>query len=193
MISIKRLDTGRTWLACAGLAALCCLPCMAGTVLRTDAAKSSVAAVFRQMGVPVEGRFEKFNARIEFDAARPELSRANAEIDVASFNLGDAEFNKEALKKEWFDAARFPRAAFVSTAMTALGGDRFEVIGRLSIKGRTADVRFPMRLTRQGGVTIFEGSLPIRRLAFNIGEDAWSDTGLVADEIVIKFRIVTTT
>jgi len=36
---------------------------------------------------------------------------------------------------------------------------------------------------------VFEGQLPIKRLAFNIGEGEWKDTSMVADEVVIKFRV----
>jgi polyisoprenoid-binding protein YceI len=31
--------------------------------------------------------------------------------------------------------------------------------------------------------------LPIKRLAFGIGEGEWKDTSIVADEVVIKFRV----
>ena len=37
---------------------------------------------------------------------------------------------------------------------------------------------------------IFEGNLPIKRLAFGIGEGEWKDASIVADEVVIKFRVL---
>ena len=46
-----------------------------------------------------------------------------------------------------------------------------------------------LTLKKEGSAQIFEGSLPIRRLAFSIGEGEWKDTSIVADEVVIKFRI----
>ncbi|WP_019139491.1 YceI family protein [Noviherbaspirillum massiliense] len=161
-------------------------------MLKTDAAKSSVSAVFQQMNVPVEGKFRKFNAQIDFDNAKPEGSKAMVEIDVASFDLGDPEYNKEVQKKEWFDAARFPKASFVSSMLKPNGAGKFDVVGKLTIKGKTADVRFPLTLKKEGGNQVFEGTLPIKRLAFNIGEGEWKDTGMVADEVLIKFRVVTT-
>ena len=39
--------------------------------------------------------------------------------------------------------------------------------------------------------SLLEGALPIKRLAFNVGEGDWKDTSMVADEVVIKFHIVT--
>jgi polyisoprenoid-binding protein YceI len=144
------------------------------------------------MNVPVEGKFKKFNAQIDFDNARPEASKASVDIDVASFDLGDPEYNKEVLKKEWFNAAQFPKATFASTALKPDGAGKFDVTGKLTVKGKTADVRFPLTMKKEGSSQVFEGSLPIKRLAFNIGEGEWRDTSMVADEVVIKFRVVTT-
>ena len=158
-------------------------------VLKTDPAKSSVTATFKQMGVPVEAKFKQFSAQIDYDAAKPAASRANVEIQTASFDLGDPEYNKEVTKKEWFNAAQFPMASFVSTAIAPGGAGKLNVSGKLSIKGRSLDVTFPLTVKLEAGKQVFEGQLPIKRLAFNIGEGEWKDTSMVADEVVIKFRV----
>ncbi|SNT14449.1 Polyisoprenoid-binding protein YceI [Noviherbaspirillum humi] len=157
--------------------------------LKVDPAKSSVGAVFKQIGVPVEAKFRKFAVLIDLDAAKPESAKASVDIDTASFDIGDPEYNKEVRKKEWFDSDRFPRASFVSTAIKPAGAGRYEVSGKLTLKGRTADVRFPLAAKAEGGGQVFEGTLPISRLAFNIGEGEWKDTGVVADEVLVKFRV----
>lgn len=159
---------------------------------KLDAAKSSVAITFKQMNVPVDAKFKKFNASIDYNSAKPEASKASVEIELASFDLGDPEYNKEVLKKEWFNTAQFPKASFVSSGMKAGANGKLEVSGKLSIKGKTADVSFPVVLKKDGNNQIFEGSLPIKRLVFGIGEGEWKDTGMVADEVVIKFHVVTT-
>ena len=61
--------------------------------------------------------------------------------------------------------------------------------GKLTIKGKTVDVSFPLNVKKEGDQQVFEGSLPIKRLAFGIGEGEWKDTSIVADEVVIKFRV----
>ena len=85
--------------------------------LKTDPARSSVSATFKQMGVPVEAKFKQFSAQIDYDAAKPAASKASVEIQTASFDLGDPDYNKEVTKKEWFNAAQFPKASFVSTSI----------------------------------------------------------------------------
>ncbi|MFN3789129.1 YceI family protein [Massilia sp.] len=157
--------------------------------LKTDPAKSSVTATFKQMGVPVEAKFKQFTAQIDYDAAKPAASKANVEIQTASLDLGDPDYNKEVAKKEWFNTAQFPKASFVSTAIAPAGAGKLNVSGKLTIKGRSADVRFPLSVKTEGGKQVFEGQLPIKRLAFNIGEGEWKDTSMVADEVVIKFRV----
>jgi polyisoprenoid-binding protein YceI len=157
--------------------------------LKTDPAKSTVSAVFKQMSVPVEASFKKFNAQIEYDAAKPDLARATVEIETASLDIGDPDMNKEVAKKEWFNSAQFPKASFVSSAIKSAGPGKLTVSGKLSIKGKAADVSFPLTVKTEAGKQVFEGALPIKRLAYSIGEGEWKDTSMVADEVVIKFRV----
>ena len=175
--------------AAALLAASLASPLAGAAPLKTDPANSSVAAVFKQMNVPVEAKFKSFTARIDYDAARPEASKASVDINTASMDLGDAEYNREVSKKEWFNTAQFPKASFVSTSIKPAGPGKLNVAGKLTIKGKTADVNFPLMVKTEAGKQVFEGQLPIRRLAFNIGEGEWKDTSMVADEVVIKFRV----
>lgn len=157
--------------------------------LKTDVAHSSVSAVFKQMDVPVESSFKRFDARIDYDAAHPDKASARVDIDTASFDMGQADYNKEIAKKEWFNSAQFPKATFVSSSIKPAGAGKLTVTGKLTIKGRTADVSFPLNVKPEGGKQVFEGQLPIKRRVFNVGEGEWQDTSIVADDIVIKFRV----
>ena len=157
--------------------------------LKTDVAHSSVSAVFKQMDVPVESSFKRFDARIDYDAAHPDKASARVDIDTASFDMGQADYNKEIAKKEWFNSAQFPKASFVSSSIKPAGAGKLTVTGKLTIKGKTADVSFPLSVKPEGGKQVFEGQLPIKRRAFNVGEGEWQDTSIVADDIVIKFRV----
>jgi len=161
----------------------------AAAPLKTDAAHSSVSALFKQMDVPVESKFTRFNAQIDYDAAHPDKATARVDIDTASLDIGSPEYNKEIAKKTWFNSAQFPKATFVSTAIKPAGAGKLNVTGKLSIKGKTQDVSFPLTVKPEGGKQVFQGQLPIKRLAFDIGEGEWKDTDMVADEVVIKFRV----
>jgi len=159
-------------------------------VLKTDPAKSTVTATFKQMNVPIDAKFKQFSAIIDYDAAKPDAAKASVDINIASFDLGDPEYNKEVTKKEWFNAAQFPKASFVSSTIKSAGAGKLTVTGKLTIKGKTSDVSFPLSVKAEGGKQIFDGALPIKRLAYNIGEGEWKDTSMVADEVVIKFHVI---
>jgi polyisoprenoid-binding protein YceI len=154
-----------------------------------DLARSTVTATFRQMGVSVDASFKRMSGIVQFDPAKVAAARAMIEIDTASFDLGDAMYNAEVARKDWFDSARYPKASFSSTSVRATGADKFEASGKLTIKGKSVDVLVPFVARRENGVSLYEGLLPIKRLMFNIGEGEWKDTSLVADDVTIKFRI----
>lgn len=155
-----------------------------------DASKSTLVAISRQMSVPVEGRFTKFDAQIAFDPAKPQGGTARVTVDVGSYDLGDASYNDSVRGPEWFDAKTYPQATFVSTAIASTGPNQFRVNGNLTIKGHTEAVAVPIVVTQQGTTQTFDGTLPVQRLKFNVGTGEWKDTSTVADEVLIKFHIV---
>ena len=150
--------------------------------------KSRIAFISRQMGVPVEGGFRKFAAQVAFDPARPEAGRAQIEIELASIDAGSAEADEEVKGKGWFNTREFPTANFVAAGVKALGGGRYEAKGRMTIKGRTREVVAPFSYKADGANAVLEGSIPVMRLQFGVGEGVWSDTATVADEVQVKFR-----
>lgn len=156
-----------------------------------DAAKSSVTAVAKQIGVPMEGKFKKFDATLDFDPAKLATSSAKVEIDVSTFEIGDAETTKEVKGKDWFDAGKYPKAVFQSTSIKAGAPGKYDVAGKLTIKGKTVDVTVPATYRQEGGAQVFDGVLPIKRTVFNIGDGEWKDTSVVADDVQIKFHLVT--
>ena len=156
-----------------------------------DSGKSAVTATFKQMGVEVAAKFKTVSGQIDFDAANPANARAQLAIATASFDLGDVQYNQEVQKKEWFNSAQYPQATFVSNQIKAVGADKLQVQGKLTIKGKALDVNVPLTFKQDGKAQLFEGALPIKRLYFNIGEGEWKDTDTLADEVLIKFKIVT--
>lgn len=150
--------------------------------------RSAITFVVKQMGVAVDGGFKRFDGTIAFDPARPEATRAELEVDLASIDAGSPDADTEARRKPWLNIEAFPKARFVATSVKALGPGRYEAAGELTIKGVTRKVVAPIRLTEQGGTRTVEGQFPLERLAFRIGEGPWSDTETVANEVLVRFR-----
>ena len=152
-------------------------------------AQSEIAFTSKQMGVPVDGKFKKFDAQVAFDPKKPEAAKINFSIDIGSATLGSAETEAELVKAEWFNTKAFPQATFQSGAVKAAGPGKFEVAGKLAIKGATQDVVVPVTLAQAGGNTTASGAFTIKRLAFKIGDGDWKDTSMVADDVLVKFKL----
>lgn len=156
---------------------------------QVQADKSSIAFVYKQMNVAVDGRFKRFSSQLNFDPAKPAAARATFDVELASVDTGAAEGDQEVAGKPWFNTKVFPTAKFVSTSVKPLGSNKYEVTGQLSIKGKTQDVVVPATFTAQGNSGVFDGSFTIRRADFSIGEGQWAKFDIVANDVVIKFRI----
>ena len=104
-----------------------------GTV---QADKSTLTFTSRQMGVPVQGRFPKFTARVAFDPAKPDAAKVDIGIDLAAIDAGSKDANDEVVGKQWFNVKMFPLASFTSGAVKTLGADRYEVTGPLTTFSR---------------------------------------------------------
>ena len=155
---------------------------------KVDPAKSEITFVSKQMGVPVEGRFRKFDAQVSFDPKKPEAGKIAFSIDLGSTTVSP-DADAELPKAVWFNVPKFPLATFQSGAIKAAGPGKFEVAGKLAIKGSSRDVVVPVTLTQAGAVTTANGSFAIKRLDFKIGEGDWADTSMVANDVQVKFKL----
>ena len=153
--------------------------------------KSEIRFVSKQMGVNVEGRFRKWKANIVFLPKELAKSKAEFEIDLASIDLASEDSEKEVRGKVWFDTARFPVARFASTSIKDLGADKYEIAGTLSLKGATRDIVVPITLKKDAaGNSLAEGSFTLKRLEFKIGEGEWADPDTVANDVIVRVRMV---
>jgi polyisoprenoid-binding protein YceI len=151
-------------------------------------AKSQIRFVTKQMNVPVEGVFRKFDGTVTFDPAKPEATKAEFEVELGSIDLGNAEGETEARRKVWLNVEGFPKAKFVAASVKPLGGGKFEARGPLTIKGASQEIVAPFTLAEAAGVRTVEGQFTLKRLQYKIGEGPWADTETVADEVLVRFR-----
>jgi polyisoprenoid-binding protein YceI len=155
-------------------------------------AQSQITFAIKEMGVAVDGKFSQWTADIAFDPRKPETGKVAFTIATASASLGSPETDAEVPKATWFNVARFPNATFASTSIKAKGGGKFDVAGKLTIKGTSKDVVVPIALAQSGASTTATGAFSIKRNDFHIGEGEWTDTSQLADDVAVKFRITLT-
>ena len=172
------------------LAAVCSGPAMAQVVVKPTG--SEIVFTTRQMGVPVEGRFGRFTAQLAFDPKAPDAGRVSLAIDTASARFGSAELDVEVVKPGWLSSAMFSQAVFTSSRIKATGPGRFEVTGKLAIKGSEREIVVPVSLQQQGSAGTATGTFTVKRLDYKIGEAEWADTSLLAGDVIVRFKLALT-
>jgi polyisoprenoid-binding protein YceI len=156
-------------------------------------AGSEIAFTTRQLGVPVEGKFTRFTAQIALNPKQPQAGSVAFAIDTASARFGSAELDAEVPKATWLNSAKFAQATFQSSAIKAAGPGKFEVTGKLSIKGASRDVVVPVQVVQAGtGAALAStatGSFTLKRLDFAVGDGEWTDTSMLANDVVVRFKL----
>ncbi len=190
--------TPRNLSALAGLALIpfSMVPALAADFTVLDASKSTIGFAFKQMNVPSSGAFRKVSGTIDFDPDKPAQAKAEINVALASVDAGSDEASEALADSLWFDTKAFPVARFVATSFTPLStdkqGDRqYTVAGDMTIKGQTHPIESVATFHQEGDTGVFEGAFTLKRAEFKIGTGMWADFGTVANEVQIKFRLVT--
>ena len=85
------------------------------------------------------GRFDKKSGSVQLDKAA-KTGKLDISIDTSSINSGTAAFDKHLQSKDFFNAAEFPTARFVSDKFSFNGDKVSEISGMLTLLGKTNPV-----------------------------------------------------
>ena len=111
---------------------------------RLDPAHSSVEfSVKHMMMTTVRRRFKEIEATLTADEEHPERCCVEVTIQTASIDTGVPDRDAHLRGPDFFDAARYPTITFKSRDLSGefeREGDRFKVVGDLSIHGTTMEV-----------------------------------------------------
>lgn len=158
------------------------------TMARLMPAGSEVTFTAKQLGVPLEGRFKRFDAQIALDPRQPQSGKVAFQIELGSVAI-NPETDAELAQATWFNTSKFPKATFVSSVIKAVGAGRFEVAGTLTIKGQARPLVVPVMLIQNASVTTATGAFAIKRLDFKIGDGDWADPSVVANDVQVRFKL----
>ncbi len=109
------------------------------TTWQLDPTHSSVEfSVKHMMMTTVRGRFKDVQATLRGDRDHPEDAGIEATIDAASLDTGVTDRDAHLRSADFFDAEKYPQITFRSTRVEnppRQEGDRFRVVGDLTIRG----------------------------------------------------------
>ena len=157
-----------------------------------DTAHASILFKIDHLGYSTYiGRFEAFEAKLSGDPANPGGASVEAAIDMTSLDIANDAFATELMGPDWFDAAAFPTASFVSTKVEMIGQAQAAITGNLTLHGVTRPVTLDATFNggaydrlRGADVVGFSATTTLNRSAF--GVDKFS--GLVTDEVTLEIE-----
>ncbi len=158
-----------------------------------DSTHSELGFKVRHMMITnVKGEFKSFLV----DVKGEDIAKAkfNVNIDVASINTNNEQRDEHLRSSDFFDTENFKNLFFTSTSFKPKGDDEFELVGDLTIKGKTKEVKLNVEF---GGINkdpwgnekagfSFEGK--INRKDWDLNWNAALESGgvLVSDEVKIS-------
>ena len=161
--------------------------------------KTHSEAVFqvRHLVTRVRGRFTDLGGTIAFDEGSPERSTVSFAIQAASIDTGTLDRDAHLRSEDFFHVEKHPVMTFVSTGITPLGGNAYDVTGELTLRGVTKRITLPVSYLGKakdpwGNEKIgFEAETTINRKDYGLVWNAALETGgfLVGDEVKVSVSI----
>lgn len=163
-----------------------------------DPAHSSIGFTVRHaMVTNVRGGFAQHEGTLRLDGTDPSRSTASIDVDIASVDTGMTDRDAHLRGADFFDAEKFPKMTFRSTAAEQLGGDKYRITGDLTIKDVTRPLAIDLEF--QGAATDvygnervgFEGGAEILRSDWGLTWNAALEAGgvMVSDKVKLTFDI----
>jgi len=163
-----------------------------------DAVHSHVGFSVRHLvAAKVRGSFTEFEGTIEIGDS-PENSKVSATIQAASITTNNEMRDGHLKSADFLDLENHPTLTFVSTSVVPKGGDEYDLIGDLTIRGVTKQVTWKLTYNGTGpsmqeGVTIagFEATTEIDRRDFNVNFEGTLENGsvVVSNKVVLTLEI----
>jgi polyisoprenoid-binding protein YceI len=163
-----------------------------------DAAHSGINFSIRHLMVSkVRGRFAKFAGTARLDDGDLTASSVEATIDASSIDTGTAQRDDHLRSGDFFDVERFPQLRFSSTRIEKVGGDRYRVVGNLTIRDVTREVTLDTEYAGRGKDpwgnerVAFAAKASIDRKDFGLGWNQALEAGgvLVGDRVEIELDV----
>lgn len=142
-----------------------------------------------QQGAAFQGRFETFAADIAFSPDDLAMSRWEVTVDTGSVNTDYADRDEVLRDAPFFNVMRWPEARFEAGDFRSLGGDRYEAVGRLTLRDQTRPLVFRFTFVRNGSAAQLAGEVVVSRLDFGVGQDEWADTTWIGPDVTVRFDV----
>lgn len=125
----------------------------AGETYRFDPSGSTIGFSVHQFLGTTQGKFTKFNGKIDVDREHPENSSVTAQIDVRSIDTQIKKRDDHLRSAEFFYVEKFPQMTFKSRSVKQTGAQSGDILGDLTMHGVTKPATLHVKLLTPLGET----------------------------------------
>lgn len=159
---------------------------------KIDSSHTAVVWKINHMGFSYQTGKWMADGTLILDAAKPQDSKVDVTIQINKLITGNDELNKHLLGSEFFDAAKYPTATFVSTKVEVTGKNTAKIYGDLTLHGVTKPVVLDTVLNKAGVNPItdkqavgFTAHTKIKRSNFGIN----TLSSALSDEVDLEINV----
>lgn len=131
-----------------------------------------------------DGVFKTWDAQLAFDPHNLKASRAMVTITMASAVTGEPTRDQQLPGSDGFDVARFPKATFESSAVTAAGPGRYTATGDLTVHGVRRRIELPFNLSITKDTVKIDGAITLQSGDFGLNSPPAGNA-----EVTVKVRL----
>lgn len=125
------------------------------------------------------GRFNKFDAQLEFDPANIAAAKLSAVVDMTSIDINNPDLEETLRSTTWFNTERYPQAIFQTTRVKVIDQSTAEFTGDLNFHGVVAPLKLLIKFNG-GGNNLLTGSYTLGFSAYtNFSRSAYGMDYLV--------------
>jgi polyisoprenoid-binding protein YceI len=123
-----------------------CSAALAAETYRFDPSGSTIGFSVHQFLGTTQGKFTKFNGKIDVNREHPENSSVTAQIDVRSIDTRTKKRDDHLRSAEFFNVDKYPQITFKSRSVKQTGPQSGDILGDLTIHGVTKPVTLHVKL-----------------------------------------------
>jgi polyisoprenoid-binding protein YceI len=118
----------------------------ANETYRFDPSGSTIGFSVHQFLGTTQGKFTKFDGKVDVDRQHPENSSVTAQIDMQSIDTRIKKRDDHLRSAEFFNIEKFPRMTFKSRSVKQTGPQSGDILGDLTMHGVTKPITLHVKL-----------------------------------------------
>lgn len=137
----------------------------------------------------VEGEFQLY-----MQNGRAFLALSSLQVDLRTLTTDNA-VRDQAIRKNWLESDKYPRAIFVANQVEGLPTDavqsqtyKFQVVGDMTIRNVTKSVTFDVSVMVQDNIIVGEGTTVLYMQDFGFDPPSVAGTTIVSDPVTVTVK-----